>query len=115
MYWVDAIEIDESFGDFKDTAADVKAEVYEELSRMHAAAVAREAESKRLAEERAELDRQRAEQAERERVCRVSARDWRQRTRTSERAAFEAEQAEAREKERVRQAAIDAENARSSC
>lgn len=70
MKQIDAIEINESFAEFKDSAADTKAEVYEQLDKMHAAAMAREQEAERLADERAAFERQRADQAERDRVAR---------------------------------------------
>ena len=62
MEKVDATVIDEKFGEQQDLAADVKAEVYAQLKKMHDAAVEREAEAQRLAAERAELERQRQEQ-----------------------------------------------------
>jgi hypothetical protein len=69
MAAIDKVVIDDTFEEAKDTAADVKAEVYAQLAKMHEAFVARETESKRLAAERAELDRRQAEQTERERLA----------------------------------------------
>ena len=69
MSTIDGVVIDDTFAESIDIAADVKAEVYQKLSNMLDAFVAREAEAKRLAEERAELDRQRAEQIERDRAA----------------------------------------------
>lgn len=85
---VDAIVIDESFAEMQAVAADAKADTYEQLQRMHGMAVYREVEATRLAAERAELDKQRAEQEAAQKV-------ERDRLAAEEAAATRARQAEA--------------------
>lgn len=106
MAAVDGVVIDDTFEEAKDTAADVKAEVYAQLAKMHEAFVAREAESARLAAERAEFDRQRQEQVARDKVERDRI--------AAERKAFEEEQAAARETQRKERERIAAEQAAES-
>lgn len=96
-----AVEIGlDEFGDLAGEAAQAKQQTLERLDMMHDHALEGEAEAARLAEEKAELARQRAEQearekAERERIAeqqRIEAEKLR-----AERAEFERQQAEARE------------------
>lgn len=70
MQDIDGIVIDASWEEFRDAAADAKAETYGALQKIHEAAIAREAEDARLKMERQELERLRAEQAERDRKAR---------------------------------------------
>ena len=68
--WIGVIasrEIGENFGEFKDAAIAAKEQTLAKLRELHTSAVAFEAEQKRVAEERAELDRRRAEQEARDR------------------------------------------------
>lgn len=62
-----AIEVDDTFAEFKERAEAAKVQAVTQLERLHGSAVAHEAEQKQLAEARAELGRRQAEQAERER------------------------------------------------
>lgn len=93
---------EERFAEFLQEAVDLADQVIPRLSAVHAAAVAREAEAKRLIAERADIDRIRAEQAEADRVA------------TAKQAQEDAERAEILRLERAdldaRQAAIDAAN-----
>jgi hypothetical protein len=71
---LETIAVDESFEEFREQAADAKAGGLARLRELHGAALAHEAEQVRLAAERAELARLRAEQeardrAERERIA----------------------------------------------
>lgn len=63
---LEAIAIDDSFEEFKDRADSVKLVALTRLNALHAAARTHEGAQLKLEEERAELARQRAEQAERE-------------------------------------------------
>lgn len=65
---IERIEIDASFAEFQDAAADAKAASLARLREIHAGIVERESERRRIAAERAELERLRAEQAERDRI-----------------------------------------------
>jgi colicin import membrane protein len=120
-----ALPVDESFGDMLPIATAAKAEGLARLNGLLETALANEKESARLLAERAELDRQRAEQAERDRVAREAreaeeaaarkARDEEARRENErlakERAAFEAEQAEVRRKQAAENARIASEQA----
>jgi colicin import membrane protein len=91
---IEAIAIDDSFAEFQESAASAKTAACQQIKVMHEAFVAREAEAARLASERAELDRQRAEQEERDRQVEAERRKARE---VEERAAKErAELAEMR-------------------
>lgn len=61
------VNVDDSFAEFADIAAETLRQAIDQVKAMHAAAREREAEQARLAEQRAELDRRAAEQAERDR------------------------------------------------
>lgn len=79
-----AIQIDESFAEFRAEAEQAKAASLEKLRAMHARQVEIEAEQQRLADERAELERQRlaneeAARKERERIAAEEAEAKRQR------------------------------------
>jgi DNA repair exonuclease SbcCD ATPase subunit len=101
---IERIEIDDTFGEFQDTAADAKAASLARLRDMHAAVVAQEAEAARIAAEREELARLRAEQAEREAAERARLAE-------EERVAREAREAAEREAQ-AKRAAEEAELAR---
>jgi colicin import membrane protein len=60
---LDALAIDESFEEFQPHAQDAKTTALEQLRKLHDAALEREQEAERLAAERAEIERIRAEQA----------------------------------------------------
>lgn len=116
---IERIEVDASFAEFQDTAADAKAASLARLREIHAGIVEREAERARIAAERAELARLRTEQVERERVERLRLAEEERAAKTA-RDAEAAAQAEAlrleREalaaEQREQQKAVDAENAR---
>lgn len=102
----------EEFGERAGEAAQVKAKLLDQLKEMHAAAVAHEAEQERMAAERAELARQRAEQEANERAerQRIAAEQKIEADRlAAERKAFEKEQAAARAEAKKRE---DADRAR---
>jgi len=123
---VDAMVIDASFEEFQGQAQLAKDETLDKLREMHAAAVAheaeqarikaeQEAEAARIAAERAELDKLRAEAAERERVA-AAEREAAERAQAEElarqREAQEAElraAREAQERELAAQRAAQAE------
>lgn len=86
---LEKILVDDSFQEFRQQAEDAKASGLSWLRELHAAALAHEAEQKRILAEREELARLRAEQAERE------AQD-RARRAAEDRAAQQAREAEAR-------------------
>lgn len=67
---VEAVVVDNSFCEFKDEATAAKAQVVEQLHKIHDAAIAREEETRKLAAERADIARLRAEQDERDRLAR---------------------------------------------
>lgn len=69
-----AIPVDESFEEYRERAAAAKAEGLIRLRTLHTAAIAHEAEQKKIEEDRAELARLKAEAAERERKEKI-ARD----------------------------------------
>lgn len=105
---LNALPLDASFGELLPQATVAKAEGLARLTGLLETALANEKESARLLAERAELDRQRAEQearekAERDRVAAETAEA--NRKLAAERAAFEAAQA-------VERARVAAENAR---
>ncbi len=105
-----ALPVDESFGDLLDRAKVAKAEGTDRLTKLLETALANDKESARLLAERAELDRQRAEQDARDKIerDRVAAETAvANKKLADERAAFEAEQAERR-----RVAAIEENNRR---
>jgi DNA repair exonuclease SbcCD ATPase subunit len=108
-----AVEISiEAFGDRAGEAAQAKAQTLALLNDLHAAATAHEAEQARMAAEREELARQRAEQeardkAERERIA--AAQKAEADRLAAERKAFEQEQAAARAEAKKRE---DADRAR---
>lgn len=102
----------EEFGDRAGEAAQVKARLLDQLREMHAAAVAHEAEQARMAAEREEMARLRAEQetrdnAERERIAAEQKAEADRLA--AERKAFEKEQAAARAEAKKRE---DADRAR---
>jgi hypothetical protein len=66
---LDAIAVDETFEEFQAEAATVKDAALKRLGALWTAARSHEAEHRRLADERADLARQRAEQAERDRIA----------------------------------------------
>lgn len=68
---VEGIAIDDTFQEFREQAELAKAEGLEWLRKVHAAAVAHEAEQARIKAEREELAKLRAEQAERDRVAAI--------------------------------------------
>lgn len=93
---LDAIAVDESFEEFQPQATEAKAAGLARLRELHTATLAHEAEQKRLAEERAELARLRAEQEQRQAAERARLAE-------EERIAREAREAEAaKERERMR-------------
>ena len=112
---LEGIAIDDSFQEFREQAESTRAAGLARLRELHAAAVAHEAEQERLAAERAELERLRAEaaqrareEAERERQA-AAARQAEQRRHAEQlRAQAEAAEREQRERQRL----IDAENER---
>lgn len=112
---IQAAEIDaDLFAEFKDTAGLVKSETVLELERIRDEFIQREQEAAKLAADRAELDRQRAEQEARDKVerDRVAAETAAANKKLAEeRAAFEAEQAEVRRQQEAQHARIAAEQA----
>lgn len=119
------IAVDDSFAEFRGNAEIEMADTLKRLGELHTAAVNREAEDARLAAERAEIDRQRAEQEKRNRVEReriaaeeAASRKIREAAEAEaaenlrkEREAFEAEQAAARERQAAEDRRIAAERA----
>ena len=108
-----ALSIDvERFAELAGEAEMVRGETLNKLRELHAAALAQEAEAKRLAEERAELERQRAE-LEEQRKREAAERAEQERKDAEARAAREAEERAQREKaeaaRREQQAREDAE------
>lgn len=63
---LEAIQIDDTFSEFRQAAEDAKASGLSWLNQVHAAAVAHEAEQQRIKDEREELARHRAESARRD-------------------------------------------------
>jgi len=61
--------IDERFAEYKEAAEAAKVQTMNRLNVMHGLVIDAETEAKRIAEERAELERQKAAQAERERLA----------------------------------------------
>jgi hypothetical protein len=114
MNEVDSLVIDATWQEYADAAADAKAEAFTQLDKMLEAAVAREKEDQRLREERAELDKRRAEQEARDKVERERAAAETaaaNKKLADERAAFEAEQAAERARVAAENARIAAEQA----
>jgi phage-related minor tail protein len=115
--------VDDSFAEFRQAAEDAKGATLAKLREMLAAALQREAEQKRVADERMELARLRIEQEKRDAAARAereeadrqaaAARAEEDRRRRAEQDALDAElrarQAEQDRVERERQAAADAQ------
>lgn len=116
---LEKIAVDDSFEEFKQQAADAKAAGIARLTTLHTAAVAHQVEQERIKAERAELERLRAEEVERNRVerARIAAEEAQAKAIRDEEAAKQAEAlaAERAEQNRLaaeRQAAQDAEAAK---
>lgn len=114
---LEALQIDtERFAEMTGDAELARGETIDKLRQMYAAALAQEAEAKRLAEERAEIERQRAELAEQQRRD-AEARAEQERKEAAaraeqeraERARREAEEAQRREELRKADEAMRAE------
>jgi hypothetical protein len=109
---LEAIPVDDSFEEFRQSAADAKEAALYRLSGIHAAAVAHEAEQERIKAEREELAKLRAEAVERDRLARAAQekadaeakveRDRLESIAKAERDAESARQAEANRLERQR-------------
>lgn len=99
------------FAEFVDAAHAARAEVVGKLKGMHEAAVRREEEADRLARDRDELERQRAEHAEHAEILRQQAEVRQREEAERERLAAEAEAARA-EQERIDRKRREAEEAR---
>lgn len=102
---VESLAVDDSYQEFKPMAEAAKAETLQQLRRLHAAAVEREAEAARMEAERAELARLRAADEERQRTeaarAAAEARAAQEKL-AEERAAFQRQRDEARaEQERL--------------
>lgn len=100
---IEAVDVGDTFEEFKPLASRAKAETLTKLATLLAAAEAHEVEAARLAAEREELARLRAEQDARDRAerARVAAEHKAESDRlAAERAAFEKQQAEARAEQR---------------
>lgn len=109
-----AIDIDDSFAEFRDTAELAKSAGLARLAALRTAAVEHEAAQAKLKKDQEELTRLRAEQeardkAEREKRDAETAAE--NRRLAEERRAFEAEQAKAREVQRIENERIAAEQA----
>jgi hypothetical protein len=112
---LERLTIDESFAEFQQQAKDAKDATLSRLRELHKAAVEREAEAKRIAEERAELEKLRAAEAarqEEERKAREAAEAAAEKKRKAEEAKRRAELETAQKKQAEEQARIDAENKR---
>lgn len=116
---LEKIQVDESFEEFRQQAADAKVAAIVRLNSIHAAAVAYEAEQAKAIADRAELAKLRAEQADRDRLAKEAQakadadaqaeRDRLEALSKAERAAETARQAEANRLERDRIAKEEAE------
>lgn len=95
------------FAEFVDAAHAARIEVVSKLKSMHKAAVHRETEAARLAAEREQLERERAEQAERDRIA-AAARAEQDRI---DRERREAEEARARAEREAEQRKLDEQRA----
>jgi hypothetical protein len=69
---LEAIAVDESFEEFREQAEVAKTQGLTRLRALHTAAIAHQAEQKKIAEDRAELTRLKAEAAERERKDKIA-------------------------------------------
>lgn len=122
---IERMAVDESFAEFQASAESAKAETLVALDDLHAKALAREEESRRIAAEREELERLRREDADRQAAAEaerrreqaeIDARNAAERARIAEedraaRAAREAEAAAHREAMAAEQARLAAERA----
>jgi chromosome segregation ATPase len=112
---LEAIEIDETFAEFQEQAADAKGATLATLRESLTAAIKREAEEKKIVEERAELDKLRAEVDDREAKANEERAESDRKAREKREAEEKAERNKLenqRKEQEKKQAEIDKENKR---